>query len=175
MKKTFTLIALTLTFVASALELKIVECFFTTTAAKPNQEGYIGLDWVDRQRNSTELIVISMHHKNADGTLTDSLVLRSFYISEFNTDNFQIKNNAYRIPITMPDYYIHGSMVIKVTYTKQVSGGFFVSPAVGVEDDIVNNLKSATYYSLDGQLLPEPKGICIEVIGNKRSVIYKEK
>lgn len=143
------------------------------SASKPSSIQFIELDMIETKKTGSEVVNIMMVHVNQDGSVSDSITLFSFPISGWS--NYPYGKIDRRFYLTMPETYPTGKFKITVSYSANEIFGYFMNPTVGINDELYSTGETPQYYDLNGKLLPEPKGVCIEVIGKQRKVIYKEK
>lgn len=169
MKKLITSIAILLTLNASALGFTISYNSFSS-GVKPNSAQAVELNMVDSRKIGNEIVNIIIVHVNPDNTVSDSLVLFSFPISDWT--KYPYGNLDRRFWFNMPADYPNGKFRITISYTAGNIMGFYIANVTGIEDKIIDTKETPQYYDLNGKLLEEPKGLCIEVINGVRRKIY---
>jgi hypothetical protein len=170
MKKTLIILAFIISLNTFALKLKIVGSTFENTAIKANSVHNIELEW-DWNRTGQEVVNVWMARQDSTGAFIDSVFLYQFPITSFL--DFPRGNKGYQIPLQMPSQYTYGKFYVFCSYNDTPAGAFWITQTVGVYDEILEDKKEdAIYYDLNGSLLSNPNGLCIEVIGMNRRKVF---
>lgn len=172
MKKLITIIALLITLTSSALELKIHASDLAVGGNRPGQEKYIDIDIIDRTRTGFEVVTVYIYHQNFDFTYSDTIELRSVFITDLVKNEWPQYKGYKRITFNLPETFPYGGFVIKVTYGNNEVGHFMLEPLVVFDEILEEKKNGAIYFDMNGSKIEKPVGLCIEIVGNIRRKVF---